>query len=313
MNPKTELHSIRNFFIRLLIHDDNALFDMTATKEKLHSHVKFLTELRPYRTYRNVESLEQVVIYLKRQLEEAGYETSEQTWKAAGQKYKNLIASYNVHKSKRLVVGAHYDVFGNKPGADDNASAVAGLLESARLLSEQKPELDYRVDFVAYCLEEPPFFYTKDMGSYIHAKSLHENNVELIGMICYEMIGYFSEEPGSQEYPNDYLKSIYPDRGNFIVVVGIEEYREFTEKVYTNMKKVNEVDTQVIHFPDKNGYASMSDHLNYWKFGYPALMINDTSFLRNKNYHQKTDTIDTLDFAKMRGVINGAFHAITNF
>ncbi|NBB76629.1 MAG: M28 family peptidase [Bacteroidetes bacterium] len=286
---------------------------MPANSEKLYSHVEFLTDLRPYRNYRNAESLEKVVGYLKNHLQQWGYEPKEQIWKAQGREYKNLIATYNLEKSKRLIVGAHYDVFGEMPGADDNASAVAGLLETARLLSELQPDLDYRVDFVAYCLEEPPFFGTDKMGSYIHAKSLNKNKIEVIGMICYEMIGYFSEEPGSQFYPDERLREIYPDTGDFIVVVGIEEYREFTEKVFTNMKLINEVDTQVICFPDKHGYASMSDQRSYWSFGYPALMINDTSFLRNHNYHKKTDTIDTLDFEKMAGVINGAYNAVVNF
>ena len=286
---------------------------MPANSEKLYSHVKFLTDLRPFRNYMNTDSLESVVSYLKKHLKQWGYEPKEQMWKAQGHEYKNLIASYNPQKSRRLIVGAHYDVFGEMPGADDNASAVAGLLETARLLSEDKPDLDYRVDFVAYCLEEPPFFATDKMGSYIHAESLRKKRADVIGMICYEMIGYFSEEPGSQSYPNERLRTIYPDRGDFIVVVGIEAYRKFTEKVFKNMKQVNEVDTQVICFPDKNGYASMSDQRNYWRFGYPALMINDTSFLRNLNYHQKTDTIDTLNFEKMAGVVNGAFNAVINF
>ena len=199
------------------------------------------------------------------------------------------------------------------PGADDNASAVAGLLETARLISQNKPDIDYGIDFVAYCLEEPPFFFTEKMGSYVHAKSVRESETDVIGMICYEMIGYFSEEPGSQEYPNEQMKLMYPDKGNFIVVVGIEKYQEFNQKVYHSMKQLDEVDTQIAQFPNMNSYASMSDHSSYWKCGYPALMINDSSFLRNPHYHRPTDTIDTLDFKKMAGVVNGAYHAIINF
>ena len=138
-----------------------------------------------------------MVDYIKNEFEQAGLEVQYQKWIAAGNEYTNVIGVYNGHKSKRLIVGAHYDVCGEQPGADDNASAVAGLLESARLIGENKPDLDYAIEFVAYCLEEPPFFGTTEMGSYVHAKSLFDNNVDVIGMICYEMIGYFSDEPNS--------------------------------------------------------------------------------------------------------------------
>ena len=105
--------------------------------------------------------------------------------------------------NQRLIVGAHYDVCMDTPGADDNASAVAGMIETARLLIDENPQLDYCVEFVAYANEEPPFFGSDKMGSYIHAHSLNENHIDVLGMICYEMIGYFSDEPGSQEIPQE--------------------------------------------------------------------------------------------------------------
>lgn len=282
-------------------------------KKELYRHVAFLTSLMPARNYLHAASLEKVCTYLKSEFEKAGAKPEEQAWTADGREYKNIIASYNRHKSSRLVVGAHYDVCGEQPGADDNASAVAGLLETARAVFEQKPELDYRIDFVAYCLEEPPFFGTKGMGSYVHAKSLHDEGAEVMGMICYEMIGYFSDEPHSQNFPVPELAKIYPATGNFIIVVGIEAHKAFNEKVHRLMQQGANIDVQVISFPPGFGaeYASLSDQRNYWHFGYPALMINDTSFLRNPHYHQATDTIDTLDFEKMAAVVNSAYRAIT--
>jgi hypothetical protein len=208
-------------------------------------------------------------------------------------------------------VGAHYDVCGDQPGADDNASAVAGLLETARLIALNKPKIDYQIDFVAYCLEEPPFFGTEAMGSFVHAKSLSENKVELLGMICFEMIGYFSEQPNSQQFPSAELAKIYPSTANFIIVVGIEPYDEFNQKVKTLMSENAEIDVQVISFPSKDGLAGLSDQRNYWHFGYQALMINDTSFIRNPNYHMPSDTIETLNFEKMAEVVNCSYNAIT--
>ena len=288
---------------------------MKAAKEALYRHVDFLTSLAPARNYLNTETLEKVCRYLKEEFRRMGAQPEEQVWTAEGQPYKNIMASYNPDKSKRLVVGAHYDVCGDQPGADDNASAVAGLLETARLVFAQQPALDYRIDFVVYCLEEPPFFGTKNMGSYVHAKSLHEQHADVMGMICYEMIGYFSEEPRSQNFPSPELAERYPHTGNFIIVVGLETFQAFNEKFYSLMKKGAALDVQVISFPLGFGseYAGLSDQRNYWAFGYPALMINDTSFLRNPHYHQVTDTIDTLNFDKMVEVVNGVTHAILHF
>ena len=285
---------------------------MKANTERLYKDVEFLTEINPSRNYLNLNSINKVVEYIKEEFQQMGVSSIEQKWMARKNEYSNIIASYEPLKSKRLIVGAHYDVFGDQPGADDNASAVAGLLETARMIFKNKPELDYGIDFVAYCLEEPPFFGSELMGSYVHAKSLKDDNIEVIGMICYEMIGYFSDEPNSQNFPSPELAALYPDVANFIIVVGIDQHQEFNSKVHRLMSKDSGIDVQIINFPESSGLAGLSDHRNYWTFGYPALMINDTSFIRNPNYHEKSDTIETLDFGKMTEVINSSYKAIVN-
>ena len=283
---------------------------MTAQKNRLCQDVKFLTELRPYRNYQNPESLKKVCDYIKDCFINAGLEVEEQKWTANGQEYTNVIGSYNKGAARRLIVGAHYDVCGDQPGADDNASAVAGLLETARLIGGNRPQIDYQIDLVAFCLEEPPFFGSSNMGSYVHAKSLSDKKIDVIGMICYEMIGYFSDEPNSQAYPSEDLAKRYPSTANFIVVVGIEPYELFNNRVHALMAEEGKIDVQVVSLPSGDGLAGLSDQSSYWRFGYPALMINDTSFVRNPHYHQKSDTIDTLDFDKMTEVVNGAYNAI---
>lgn len=290
---------------------DNSKF--TAKTQRLYTDVEFLTGLRPFRNYRNTESLEKTCDYLRQEFTAAGYKTLDQKWTASAVEYTNVIASYNPEKKKRFIVGAHYDVAGEQPGADDNASAVAGLLETARLVAENKSQLDYRIDFVAYCLEEPPFFGTEQMGSYVHAKSLHDADVDVLGMICYEMIGYFSDVPGSQNFPNEQLARLYPHTGNFILVVGVDVHLDFNTKVYELMKPGSKVQVLPANLPPARGLAGLSDQRSYWKFGYPALMINDSSFLRNPNYHKISDTIDTLDFEKMTEVINSSYKAVTGF
>ena len=285
---------------------------MTAKKERIYRDVEFLTSIRPARNYQHLAALEKVSGYIQNEFKQAGARPEIQTWLAEGHPYKNVIASYNPGKARRLVVGAHYDVCGNQPGADDNASAVAGLLELARLVFARQPPTDYRIDFVAYCLEEPPFFGTNLMGSYVHAKSLHDQQVEVIGMICLEMIGYFSDAPESQPFPSPELAKLYPHVGNFIIVVGIGQHRAFNHKVHQLMSAGSAIDVQVISFPAGEGLGGLSDHRNYWRFGFKALMINDTSFIRNPNYHTKNDTIDTLDFDKLTAVVNSTYKAVSN-
>ena len=134
-------------------------------------------------------------------------------------------------------------------------------------------------------------------------------------MICYEMIGYFSDEPESQPFPSPELARLYPHTANFIIVVRIDKYKSYNNHVHQLMAANAKIDVQFISFPTNHIYArlaGLSEQRSYWKFGYPALMINDTSFVRNPNYHTKADTIDTLDFQKMTEVVNGAYHAITN-
>jgi Zn-dependent M28 family amino/carboxypeptidase len=266
---------------------------MHADQQRLYADVKFLTSLQPARQYLNPKSLNQAADYIK-----------------AGQPYRNIILSLGAPDAPRIVVGAHYDVCGEIPGADDNASAVAGLLETARLLHQFGSSLKYRVDLVAYPNEEPPYFATEHMGSAMHAKSLYDAKVSVRAMLCYEMIGYFRDEPGSQHFPNEQLAAHYPSTGNFITVVGRTGQEAFTEQVQKLMKTKANIDVQRINLPGEMSLAGLSDHRNYWKYGYDALMINDTAFLRNPNYHKTSDTIDTLDFKRMAEVVNGTYAVI---
>jgi Zn-dependent M28 family amino/carboxypeptidase len=286
---------------------------MKASKDLLKKHVKFLTTLRPYRNYQNLDSLEAVCDYLRHEFESFGLEVNEQKFIAGGQEYKNVIATYNGNKSRRLIVGAHFDVCGEQEGADDNASAVAGLIESARLVAEAKPLVDYRIDFAAFNLEEPPFYATQNMGSYQYAKWLKSTDADIIGLINYEMIGYFHDGP--QPYPGSLaeLAASFPSQANFIGVVGIPRYREFNTKVFELMRNRAEIDVQMIDDLRVEELAGMSDQRSFWKFGIPALMINDTSFVRNPNYHKSTDKMETLSFDHMAEVVTCAYRAVTGF
>ena len=164
------------------------------------------------------ESLARAARYVAEELGRAGAAVSEPTFEAGGATYANVIASLGPETKDVVVVGAHYDVAGEMPGADDNASGVAGLLELADLLAGEK--LSRRVELAAYALEEMPFFSTPLMGSAVHARSVAASERQVRAMLCLEMIGCFSDEPGSQQFPFGILRLFYPDRGNFIAVVG---------------------------------------------------------------------------------------------
>jgi Zn-dependent M28 family amino/carboxypeptidase len=289
---------------------------MPAQTTRLYTDVRFLTELLPERNFLNPESLEVVASHIRQQMRLAGLAVEGQRWTADGTEFENVIGVYNPGKPRTLVVGAHYDVCEDQPGADDNASAVAGLLEIARLLHEHKPELDYTVEFVSYCLEEPPYFGTESMGSFIHAKSLHDNNVDVIGMICLDMIGYFSDEPNSQNYPlPSFVRTLLslPTTANFIATIGVLSGFGFNRRVTARMAQAGVIPVRHVPFPSKSsfrGFAGLSDHRNYWAFGYDAMMVTDTAFVRNPNYHMPSDTIDTLDFTRMGQVVDAVYEAV---
>lgn len=281
-----------------------------VSKERLYADVKFLTEIMPPRHAFNINSLNKSAAYIFEQFQEISSRVSYQTFQVERDEYKNIICSLGPENGERLIVGAHYDVCGDQPGADDNASGVAGLLEIARLVHELKPVLKYRLDFVAFALEEPPYFKTNAMGSAVHAKSLDQAKVPVKGMICLEMIGYYSDEKNSQRYPVDAMKMIYPSKANFISVVGNMGQGKLVNHVKKYLKEGSSIGVESLTAPASVPGVDFSDHLNYWRYNYPAVMITNTAFFRNPHYHLPTDTIDTLDFDKMAEVVKGLYWAI---
>jgi Zn-dependent M28 family amino/carboxypeptidase len=194
------------------------------------------------------------------------------------------------------------------PVADDNASGVAGLIELAYLLA--KEDLPLQIELVAYNLEEPPFFGTNQMGSFFHADNLKNQNAKVSLMICLEMIGYFSDEPNSQDFPVSLMSLFYPSKGNFIAVVGNLNNGFTVRKFKAEMLKTHDLLVYSINAPPFLPGVDFSDHSNYWNFGYNALMITDTAFYRNENYHSAQDTWEKLDYSRMAQVVESTFNAI---
>lgn len=275
----------------------------------IKSHLTAITKTGSSRTYKNIDQLNATADYIKTVFSQYADSVSIQEYMAGGQVYKNIICSFGTENKERIIVGAHYDVCENQEGADDNASGIVGLLELSRLLKGQK--LKHRVDLVAYSLEEPPYFRSTYMGSYIHAKSLVDSKAEVYGMISLEMIGYFKDTKKSQSYPIGVLSMFYGNRGDYITLVKKFGAGKFTRKFCRKYRSAKVIKTKKFTGPAALPGIDFSDHLNYWKFGFSAMMITDTSFYRNKNYHQSTDTMETLDLARMAKVINGVFNTLT--
>ena len=281
-----------------------ALSDTTLIKK----HLTVLTKTNQFRTHDNVAQLNETADYIRSVFEQFADSVSIQEYEANGQIYKNVIGSFGTEYSKRSVVGAHSDVCGPQEGADDNASGVVGLLELARLLQGQ--QLNNRIDLVAYTLEEPPYFRTDLMGSYIHAKSLADSGAEVYGMVSLEMIGYFQDHKKSQSYPIGLLSLFYGNKGNYITLVNKFGAGKFARDFGNKFKASKAIKTKTFTGPPALPGIDFSDHQNYWKFGYSALMLTDTAFYRNKNYHQTTDTMETLDLKRMAKVIEGVYSAL---
>ena len=271
----------------------------------LEQHLTNIVQTERPRNHLHPDMLDQVAEYIFTELNKVCDTVFYQSYQAGGRTYRNVIGRSG--NGEKVVVGAHYDVAGNQPGADDNASGVAGLLELARLV---KQPVGQAIEFVAYTLEEPPYFRTEQMGSFVHARSLYDNGEKIQGMISLEMIGYFSRKKKSQKYPIGLMRLFYGGRGDYITVVQKFGNGAFGRRIKWKMKRAGTLKTKSFKGPSKLPGVDFSDHLNYWKFGYNAVMITDTAFYRNSNYHEKSDTLDTLDIKSMARVVEGVYLAL---
>ena len=278
---------------------------------RLELHVRMLSEEFFPRDETHPENLDRAAAYIRNEFEQVSEEVSYQPYEVEEKTYRNVIALFGPDTKERIVVGAHYDAFEELPGADDNASGVAGLIELAYLL--ENTSLPMRVELVAYTLEEPPHFRTPNAGSAVHASLLNENGVAVRIMLSLEMIGFFSDADNSQEFPLSILKLFYPTRGDFILIVGKLDHGLTVRRVKNAMSRGSALPVYSINAPTFVPGIDWSDHLNYWEAGYKAVMITDTALNRNLNYHTPFDTADKLDYERMAMVVQGAYAVILAF
>ncbi len=273
----------------------------------LQRHVQALAVTYHPRSVENFAMLEAAGEYVLAEMRAAGAAPEIQGVDVNGTVYRNFIARFGPAEGPLLVIGAHYDSSGQTPGADDNASGVAALLELTRLLARDPPSQP--VELVAYTLEELPYFRTEFMGSYRHASALAQQKRQVRLMVSLETIGYYRDEPQSQDYPVAGLGLLYPDQGNFIAIVGAFNDVSNMRRVKALFKGASDLPVESINAPSSVPGVDFSDHASYWQFDMPALMVTDTAFLRNPNYHESSDLPDTLDYARMAKVVR-AMHAV---
>lgn len=294
-----------NFFPRF----NQKQADFHQTSENLKATVRHLSEDIGVRNYVSFDHLEKAAQYIESSFVKVGYSVESWNYVADGQTFRNIVAKYKNNDSEDyILIGAHYDSCFT-PGADDNASGVAGLLELARSL--KSVPLKSNILFVAFTNEEPPFFRTPLMGSRVFVSAAQKKHINIRGAVILEMIGFYSDKWFSQRYL-PLLGPFYPNKGDFITLVGNFKSRHLVNAVQNDFNKQKYVLAESIVAPDEIPGINFSDHASFWAVGIPAIMITDTAFLRNVSYHRSADTIDKIDFGKMAAVVESLKSAVVN-
>jgi Zn-dependent M28 family amino/carboxypeptidase len=279
--------------------------DVRQLAARLSMHVEMLaSEIGP-RHVRRPTALDAAARYIEQRFLERGYEIDRQSYDAAGVTVSNIEARTGASNRPYLVVGAHYDTVPTTPGANDNASGVAVLLELAEMLSQS----GHSVRFVAFANEEPPWFQTDLMGSLVYARGARARGDDIIGMIALETMGYYSAAKDSQQYPAPF-HWFFPSTGHFLAAVSnsgsYRLLRRFTRAFRAGSP------LPLIASPAPAGIAGVgwSDHWSFWQNGYRAVLLTDTAPYRYPHYHSPTDTPEQLDYVRLALATRGVAYAV---
>jgi Zn-dependent M28 family amino/carboxypeptidase len=278
---------------------------MAATLESaLRRHVEELAGRIGERHVQRPHALHAAEAYVQQAWQTLGYAVARQAYDAAGVESANLEVTLpgNERAGEIVLAGAHYDTVPGSPGADDNASGVAAVLELARLLRGQRCARTIRL--VAFVNEEPPFFYWGEMGSKVYARAARSRGDDIRVMLSLEMLGCYSDQPGSQGYPPP-LGLFYPKQGNFIGFVSNLRSRRALREAFGAFARHSDFPAERLAAPAFVPGVSWSDQVSFWREGYPALMVTDTAFYRYRHYHAPTDTPERIDYARMASVVEG--------
>lgn len=287
----------------------------TPEEEFIHSelqlHVEKLAVEIGERNFEHYAKLNAAAEYIEHSFLQTDLSVQRHTYRIKDKIYYNIEAEKKgVHQpDKIIIVGAHYDSVQGSPGANDNGSGIAGILSLARAFSTKSTSRTIR--FVAFVNEEPPFFWSKKMGSYVYARRCKERKENIIAMLSLEMIGYYSDEEKSQRYFPP-LGFFYPSKGNFIAFASNLASRKLLREVIVSFRRHTQFPSEGGAFPGFFPGIFWSDHWAFWKMGYRALMVTDTAFLRYPYYHSAQDTLDKINFESMSRVVAGLEKVIGN-
>ena len=278
--------------------------DEQAIARRLKEHVTAVASVPHNLKY--YAALENSAQYIERILEALGYEVTRQVFTVAGRPVRNIEVERVAQSPEppSLIIAAHYDSYDNAPGANDNGTGVAAVLELARLLKAWQPQR-LRLRLVLFVNEEPPYYRTPDMDSWRYAKLLSERGEKVHGMISLETLGAFSDTSGSQNYPAPF-GLLFPSTANFVAFVALTGSRGFLHEVMASFRRHT-------GFPSIGGAApdalvpgvGWTDHWAFGSFGFPAIMITDTALFRYAHYHLSSDTPDKIDYDRLARITKG--------
>lgn len=285
---------------------------LTSSQEDLRTtlrrHVEMLAGEIGERNMRRYDALCYAASYVEQQFAAAGFDVTSQDYDERGVPVRNVVAEMRgtTRPNEILVIGAHYDSVRDSPGADDNASGVAALIEMAKAMRANGPAAR-TVRFVGFVNEESPFFWTGRMGSRMYAKRCRKLNEDVVGMISLEMLGYYRSGPGTQSYPPPF-NFYYPAEGNFVTLLSNYYSRGLMDAAGSAFRRSTAVASEGLSSAEF--VVGHSDQWSFWMSGYKAMMFTDTAMFRNPNYHKPTDTADTLDYDSLARVTGGLIEVV---
>ena len=284
--------------------------DRQEIRQRLETHLRHLSVTLGDRSISRPGNLKAAEDYVFQNFAALGYAPRRQAFRYLQEEVANVIAG-DEDPAGYYILGAHFDTVAGTPGADDNASGIAVLLEAARLARSLTPPKPWA--FIAFTLEEPPAFFTAHMGSRVYARRARRQQARILGMLCLEMVGYYSQAPHSQSLPLPLKLMGYPTTGNFIGLVSDRGSRPLMVRLEATITGGGRLPAVTLAVP-LGGHilpeVRLSDHASFWDEGYPAVMLTDTAFMRNPNYHGPGDVMDRLDLTAMTELTLGLVNFI---
>jgi len=285
--------------------------DLVEIRKNLESDIDYLQRMGPRNsinemTYRQLRQCED---WITQRWESDGYAVRRETFSFEGRDYSNLEIEIQgrIAPSEIIIVSAQYDTLPDSPGANNNGSGMAILFQLSRLLRKHVPDRTFRL--LNFVNEEDPFFGTEMMGSYQYAKRCHERREDIKVMLSMDALGIYTDRPGSQQYPFPF-SLLYPSRGNFLAFIGDFRSRKYVVQTTRGFKKGSSFPIEAGVVPKWVEAAGWSDHLSFWKFGYPGIMVTDTGGFRSSSHTTKEDTMEKLNFEAMARIVVGMYCAV---